>query len=662
MVGKRHQLEFINILNDDGTLNDKAAPFTGMKRFDARVAVLEQLKQKGLYVETKPNKMVIPICSRTGDIVEPMLKPQWYVNCQEMAKDAIEVVKSGELNISPKSSEKEWFSWMENMQDWCISRQLWWGHTIPAYFIDIAGHTDDRTDGRYWVSGRTKEEALDKAVKKFPDVPKDKIRLEQDPDVLDTWFSAALWPFAIFGWPEKTPDLTHFFPNSLLETGWDILFFWVARMVFFSRKLTGKVPFKDVFCHAMVRDAHGRKMSKSLGNVIDPIDVIEGCTLQQLHASLEAGNLDPREVIKAKEGQKQDFPKGIPECGTDALRFALCAYTSSNRDINLDIARVEGYRKFCNKLWNATKFALMKLGEDFKPAGAAPTLDTVKTLPEKWILNKLNVAITEMNSAMKEFNFMNATSAVYKFWLYELCDVYIEVIKPIIDSGNEENKMSARQTLYTSLDQGLRLLHPFMPFVTEELFQRLPRRPTEPLKTIVLAEFPQPKKGWTGPQAEQDFETVNAAAKAIRSLMTDYNLKNDVTVYISVSDALHPLYTREVDTVATLCFTKNITIKVLKKSEPVPAGCVVSPLNEESAVHLLVRGMVDLDAEISKLQKKLEQTLRFKEGVVKRMNIPNYEEKVPANIRADNEAKLASFDAEMEVIQHGIANFEKLKG
>ena len=363
-VGKRHNLPFINILNDDGTFNENAGEFKGVKRFHARRMVVDKLKETNLYVDTKDNAMIIPICAKSGDIIEPIMKPQWYVNCQDMAREAIERTKNGEMKIHPKHSENDWYRWLENMQDWCISRQLWWGHRCPAYFVNIDNLQQDSNDEKYWVVGRTKDEANERAKSVANG---QSYKLEQDEDVLDTWFSSGLWPFSIMGWPEKTQDLENFYPNSLLETGWDILFFWVARMVFFGITLTNKMPFKEVFTHAMIRDAHGRKMSKSLGNVIDPIDVIEGCALEALHQQLYESNLDEREIKKALDGQKKDYPKGIPQCGTDALRFTLCAYTASNRDINLEISKVESNRKFCNKLFNATKFAMLKFPEGFIP-------------------------------------------------------------------------------------------------------------------------------------------------------------------------------------------------------------------------------------------------------------------------------------------------------
>lgn len=366
-VGQRHNLEFINILNDDGTLNANAGErFAGVKRFHARVQVVQALKDAGLFVGTQDNPMQIPVCSKSGDIIEPLLKAQWWVSCRPLADEALKRTRAGELTINPKTSEAEWYRWLEGIQDWCISRQLWWGHRCPAYLVRITGREQelDDSDTRNWVVGRTREEAEERARVLAKGA---EFTLEQDADVLDTWFSSGLWPFSIMGWPVKTPDFKNYYPSSLLETGWDIIFFWVARMVLLGIKLTGQMPFKEVFCHAMIRDAHGRKMSKSLGNVIDPVDVIQGLSLEKLHEKLYEGNLEEKEITKAKAGQKKDFPKGIPQCGTDALRFALCAYTSTNRDINLEILRVEGYRKFCNKIFNATKFAMLKLDENFVP-------------------------------------------------------------------------------------------------------------------------------------------------------------------------------------------------------------------------------------------------------------------------------------------------------
>lgn len=658
--GARHNLETINIFTDDGTLNANAGPFEGMKRFLARRAVVDALKDKGLYVETKDNAMTVPICSRSGDIVEPMIKPQWWVNSRPLADKAVEAVKRQGMVIVPAASEREFFRWMENIQDWCISRQLWWGHRCPAYFVKMEGQEQDRTDGKWWVVGRSEEEAQQKAEKVAAGAP---YILEQDDDVLDTWFSSGLWPFSIMGWPEQTPSLKYYYPNSLLETGWDILFFWVARMIMLGVQLTDTIPFKEVFCHAMVRDAHGRKMSKSLGNVIDPIDVIEGCTLEALHAQLRNGNLDEKEVLKAIAGQKKDFPKGIPQCGTDALRFALCSYTSAGRDINLDILRVEGYRKFCNKLWNATKFALMKLEDGFEPA--ASELPTGKeSLVEKWILHRLNVAAAESNAALEGRNFMNATTAAYNFWLYELCDVYIEAIKPITDaSAPSDARRSAQNTLYNALDAGLRLLHPYMPFVTEELWQRLPRRPDSRMdETIALASYPVHVEERVFGEAEAQWEEAFAAVKSARGLIAEYGLKSNIQLFFETkTDSLHQLLQEQKDALATLIKgCKSIEV-VPSSSSTIPSGCAIASISADANVHLLVKGQINIESELAKLAKALDLN-RIQLGKVEGLMAKEGEfEKMPEEVRRNTEEKRRTLAAERDAIEAAARNFESIR-
>ena len=323
--GKTHNLQFISVMNDDGTFNNKAGQFAGVKRFDARYQVIDLLKQKGLYVKWEHNPMKIPRCAKSNDVIEPILKPQWWMKMESLAEPAIKAVEDGEIVIRPESAEKSYFRWMRGINDWCLSRQLWWGHQCPAYLVQIEGKEIDDSDDNYWVTGRTEEEARKKAESKFPG---QKFTLSRDPDVLDTWFSSGLWPFSTLGWPRQTHDLENLYPTTVLETGWDILFFWVARMIMLGIKMTGKIPFKEVYCHSLIRDSEGRKMSKSLGNVIDPLDVMEGIELQKLHDKLLTGNLADKEVAAATRYQKKAFPKGVPECGADALRFALVNYTT----------------------------------------------------------------------------------------------------------------------------------------------------------------------------------------------------------------------------------------------------------------------------------------------------------------------------------------------
>ncbi|GAB5587672.1 valine--tRNA ligase [Umbelopsis nana] len=661
-VGKRHNLEFINILNDDGTFNENAGPFKGMKRFHVRVAIVEELKKMGLFVGVRDNPMVVPLCSKSGDIIEPVMKPQWWVNCKDMASEAVKAVTDNKLKIMPKTSEADWFRWLGNIQDWCISRQLWWGHRIPAYYVrleDASGY--DEND--LWVSGQDEASARAEAETRFPGK---QFTLEQDPDVLDTWFSSGLWPFSIFGWPDITEDLQNFYPTSLLETGWDILFFWVARMVMLGIKLTGQVPFAEVFCHAMIRDAHGRKMSKTLGNVIDPVDVIEGIALQGLHDKLYEGNLDPREIKTAIAGQKADYPAGIPECGTDALRFALCAYTSGGRDINLDILRVDGYRKFCNKLWNATRFAMMKLGNNFTPRADA-RLTGNESLADKWILHKLNKAAIDTNKALEERNFMAATNAVYNFWIYELCDVFIEIIKPICDANTDGDekatiaKRTAQDTLYTCLDGGLKLLHPFMPFVTEELWQRLNRREGDSCISITKAPFPVENKSYNDDFADKEFELVFSIIKASRSLMVEYSISKNAKVFVKISNpALAKILEQEAQSITTLA--KGVSeVKILQSTDETPVGCALATLSEEINVYLLVKGQVDIDAEVQKLQKKIVTVDKSKQGLLKKMAVPDYENKVPADVRESNDTKVKALQAELDALNTSIAHFLKLK-
>ncbi|TFK37032.1 tRNA synthetases class I-domain-containing protein [Crucibulum laeve] len=658
-VGVRHKLEFINILNDNGTLNANAGEqFNGMKRFHARVEVVKKLKELGLYVETKDNPMQIPICSKSGDVIEPVLKPQWWVDCKPLAEEAIKRTRAGELAISPKQSENDWYRWLEGIQDWCISRQLWWGHRCPAYFVKLEGKEQDANDGKNWVVGRTLEEATERAKVIANGAP---FTLEQDEDVLDTWFSSGLWPWSIMGWPEKNPDLENFFPSSLLETGWDILFFWVARMVLLGIKLTGKVPFNEVLCHAMIRDAHGRKMSKSLGNVIDPLDVIQGLPLEQLHQKLYEGNLDEKEITKAKAGQKKDFPKGIPQCGTDALRFALCAYSGGGRDINLEILRVEGYRKFCNKIFNATKFAMLKLDETFVPEPTAKPTGN-ESLVEKWILHKLNIAAAEINQQLTERNFMSATNAAYNFWLYELCDVYIEAMKPMTDDSSPiTTRKSAQQTLYTCLDYGLRLLHPFMPFVTEELWQRLPRRPNDPTPSIMVSSFPIHDDGFVFADADKQFDLVFSTLKAGRSLAASYNLQNDIQFFIHLqSDQDAALFEAQLSTIVAL--TKGCkSAKVVRDAKDVPEGCGSSVVSSSIVVYTLVRGLVDLDVEISKCEKKLDLARLNLQKIAKVESQVGYEETVPADVRLANDDKRKTLEAEISTLELSKEMFAKLK-
>uniref|UniRef100_A0A3Q3L8R9 Valine--tRNA ligase n=1 Tax=Mastacembelus armatus TaxID=205130 RepID=A0A3Q3L8R9_9TELE len=667
-VGERHNLTFINILDENGLLINVPPPFLGMKRFEARKAVLQALKDRGQFKEVKDNPMVVPVCSRSKDIVEPLLKPQWYVDCTDMGKQAADAVREGRLKIIPDHHLKTWFNWMDNIKDWCISRQLWWGHRIPSYFItvnDPSVKPGEDMDGHYWVSGRSEEEAREKAAKRF-NVSVDKISLRQDEDVLDTWFSSGIFPFSIFGWPNETQDLNVFYPGTLLETGHDILFFWVARMVMMGLKLTGKLPFKEVYLHAVVRDAHGRKMSKSLGNVIDPLDVITGISLEGLHAQLMDSNLDPLEVEKAKQGQKSDYPNGIPECGTDALRFALCAYTSQGRDINLDVNRILGYRYFCNKLWNAVKFAMKSLGDNFVPSEKAQ-LCGEESVSDRWILSRLSAAVGLCDAGFKAYDFPGITTTIYNFWLYELCDSVYLGVKPVFskaeeDSTSQKQALVCRQTLYTCLEVGLRLLSPLMPFVTEELYQRLPRRqPQSDPTSICVTPYPDSAEFcWHSEEVDRDMEFVLSVIKTIRSLRADYNLtKTRADCYLQCIDSATVSVVQKYSLqIQTLSYSQAII--PLTANQPVPEGCAVAIASDRCTVNLMLKGLIDVEKEVAKLMAKKGDLEKQTDKLREKMMKSDYKEKVPVKVQEQDAEKLRQSQTELEKVKEAMDNFRKM--
>ncbi|GJM99456.1 hypothetical protein PR202_ga16554 [Eleusine coracana subsp. coracana] len=645
-VGKRHNLEFINIFTDDGKINSNGgAQFEGMPRFIARAAVIEALKKKGLYKDTTKNEMSLGVCSRTNDIVEPMIKPQWFVNCSTMAKASLDAVR-----------------WLENIRDWCVSRQLWWGHRVPAWYVTLEDDQvkDVGSDNGRWIVARNESDAYLEAQKKYPGK---KSQLSQDPDVLDTWFSSGLFPLTVLGWPDDTADLRAFYPTSVLETGLDILFFWVARMVMMGMQLGGDIPFQKVYLHPMIRDAQGRKMSKSKGNVIDPLDVINGISLDGLLKQLEEGNLDPKELKIAKEGKIKDFPDGIPECGTDALRFALISYTSQSDRINLDIKRVVGYRQWCNKLWNAIRFAMGKLGDNYTP----PATVDVSLMPPicKWILSVLNRAIGKTVTSLEAYKFSDATSAIYSWWQYQLCDVFIEAIKPYFFNNSQEfesARAASRDTLWVCLDNGLRLLHPFMPYVTEELWQRLPQ-PKDCCRkdTIMISEYPSLVKGWTNERLENEMDIVLDAVNKLRSLKppTETNERRPAFALC-----------RDQETVTTFqCYQSLIVslssvshLKVLKESDETPPDCATAVVNKDLSVYLQLQGALNAEAELEKLKKKRDEIQKLRHALTQKMDASGYREKAPPNVQEEDVRKLATLMEQLEVISEAEKKIEAKTG
>lgn len=662
-LGKKHDLEFINILNDNGTLNQNAGPFAGQKRFEARYTVIAELEKLNLFVKKENNPMKVPLCAKSKDVIEPLMKPQWWMSMKSLAEPAIEAVKDGRINIKPDSAVRNYMHWMTNINDWCLSRQLWWGHQVPAYFIKLEGGDSDQSNNDLWITGRTEEEAQTKASQKFPN---QKFTLERDPDVLDTWFSSGLWPFSTMGWPNDTQDFRELYPTSTLETGWDILFFWVARMIMFGLKLTNNIPFNEVYCHSLIRDSEGRKMSKSLGNVIDPVDILEGIELQALHDKLHVGNLDPKEVKNAEKYQKTAFPQGIPECGADALRFSLVQYTTGGGDIAFDVRVMAGYRRFCNKIYQATKYVLGKLPSDYSPPSTATAAASgVESLAEKWILHKLTIAARDVNKALSEREFSRATQLVYAYWYYHLCDVYIENSKSIIAEGDEKSRLSAINTLYTALEGGLTMMHPFMPFLTEELWQRLPRRTHDPTRTILKAPYPEYNAAWHDADAEAQYDLVLGMSRALRSLLAEYSIKDSGAAYIlPLTPHAHRIAQQQEPSLRRLADLSGKTLAsltLLAPDAPKPRGCAVFPVGRDAAAFVHVKGRVDLDAEIAKAKAKLAKAA---EGVDK-------QQKLLDGVRAggtasaaivDGEAaKLADACAEVTALDEALKQFEVLK-
>ncbi|KAF1912478.1 tRNA synthetases class I-domain-containing protein [Ampelomyces quisqualis] len=657
-LGKKHKLEFINILNDNGTMNKNTGSFEGQKRFDVRYSIVTALEEKGLFVKKEDNPMKVPICSRSGDIIEPIMKPQWWMKMDGLAKSAVEVVESGELKIHPANSEKIYKHWMNNIQDWCLSRQLWWGHQIPAYFIELEGGEGNDGDDNLWVTGRTQEEAQKKAEEKFPG---QKFSLRRDEDVLDTWFSSGLWPFSTLGWPEKTIDFQNLFPTSVLETGWDILFFWVARMVMLSLHLTGKVPFTEVYCHSLIRDSEGRKMSKSLGNVIDPVDIMDGITLEKLHEQLRTGNLDPKELKMAEKYQKTSFPRGIPECGADALRMSLVGYTTGGGDISFDVAVIHGYRRFCNKIYQATKYVLGRFGDLTPRSNVAKS--GKESLPERWILHKLTTSAKKINQHLEQREFSLSTQVAYRYFYEFLCDTYIENSKAIFEEGSNEEKESAKQTLYTAIEGGLTMIHPFMPFLTEELWQRLPRREGDKTPSITVASFPQYMQEFDDEAAETEYELLVDSAKGLRSLTAEYAFKEGAKTYIqSLDDKAHTTLSTptSIPSIKALAGKTVAEISILSPSDPAPTGCAVYTIGSAATAYLDVKGRIEIDKEITKAQDRLSKA---NETITRQKKIMDeeWEQKVSDVVKDQEKSKLKDAETEARNWQASIEQFESLK-
>ncbi|XP_072287677.1 valine--tRNA ligase, mitochondrial [Pyxicephalus adspersus] len=611
-MAKDLELPSVSVIGEDGTMTPASGDWVqGVRRFDAREKIVAALKEKGLYRGDREHSMVLPICSRSGDVIEQLLKNQWFLNCEKMAQRALRAVDSGLLKISPPYHQKNWRNWLSNISDWCVSRQLWWGHQIPAYLVTHPEmQITDENEG-FWVAAHSEEEARKKAAIALGKAEKE-LSVKRDEDVLDTWFSSGLFPFAMLGWPEDTNDLKQFYPNSLLETGSDLLSFWVARMVMLGEQLTGQLPFKEVFLHSMVRDAHGRKMSKSLGNVLDPLDVMTGISLEHLREKLKDGNLDPRELKVAEAGLLKDFPSGIPECGTDALRFALCSHRVQGDDINLDVVSVLAVRHFCNKIWNGVKFTLTALGDDFSPL----PMDQIRPqVPiDRWIVHRLRQTTEECEKKFQALEIHGAAGAIHSFWLQSYCDIYVEAVKPILHGPGAAD---AKQILYWGAESTLRLLAPFMPYLSEELWQRLPADPSHNAASVCVAEYPTCRHmaHWNFPEEVESFDFVLSIIGTLRRLRNEFSVTK-------ARPEVHVFCTREEDLVAlqsflsplqTLSFSGSLQIHLssdTSQKDDKWIGWATEEVMDNCRVYMNLQGLVDPHSELGKLQPKLEKLER----------------------------------------------------
>ncbi|WP_420933796.1 valine--tRNA ligase [Alteromonas sp. A081] len=592
-MGKRHDLLMINILTDDAKINDDAPEaYRGLDRFDARKQIVADLDGQGVLVKIEPHKLKVPRGDRTGAVIEPYLTDQWYVAVESLAKPAIEAVESGEIRFVPENWNKTYFQWMNNIQDWCISRQLWWGHRIPAWYDE---------SGKVYV-GRTEEE-----VRAKHSLGND-VTLSQDNDVLDTWFSSALWPFATMGWPKETPDLETFVPSSVLVTGFDIIFFWVARMIMMTKKFTGKIPFKDIYITGLIRDENGDKMSKSKGNVLDPIDLIDGIDLESLVEKRTAGMMQPQLAEKIVKRTRQQFPDGIHAYGTDALRFTFAAMASTSRDINFDMSRVEGYRNFCNKIWNASRFVLMNTEEHDTGVNGG---EMVLSLADRWIWAKFQQTLVEFEKALSDYRFDIAAQTIYEFTWNQFCDWYLELTKPVLsnDGSSEAEKRGTRHTLINVLESLLRLMHPIMPFITDTIWQRVV--PLSALKiedgaSIMVQPFPEVDAAKQDDTVLADIEWVKKFIVGIRNIRGEMDISpnkplNALLKNVSDSDALR------LDAAKGFLdkLSKLESVTILTKDDTAPASATA--LVGEMEILIPMAGLIDKDAELARITKAMEK-------------------------------------------------------
>ena len=635
-VGQRHKLPQIVVMTLDAKMNENAPnAYRGLDRLEARKRIVADLKSQNLLVSEKPYKLRVPRSGRTGVIVEPMLTDQWFIKMDGLAKRGLAAVANGEVKFFPEHWTSTYNQWLENIQDWCISRQLWWGHQIPAWY-------DDR--GNIYV-GRNEDEAKKQAAAKDY-----RGTLKRDDDVLDTWFSSALVPFTSLGWPEDTPDLKRFLPSSVLVTGFDIIFFWVARMIMMTQHFTDKVPFHHVYINALVRDAEGEKMSKSKGNTLDPLDLIDGIGPDPLIEKSTVGLLRGEHKAKIEKYIKAHYPNGIPSFGADAVRFTFASLATFARTLNFDLNRCEGYRNFCNKLWNATRFVLMNC--EGKDTGLDESLPLDYSFVDRWIIAELQDAEDEVEQGFREYRFDNAARAIYEFVWNEYCDWYVELAKTRLASGNEAERRATRRTLVRVLEAALRLAHPIIPFVTEELWQKVAPLSGKTGPSIMLQPFPKADMGKRAPAATTQIATLKALTDACRSLRSEMGLSSGEKVGALIegdvtgvgAEVLRP-YLMALARLSEVKF-----LDVLPKSQ--------APVANVHPLRIMLDVKIDVVAERARLQKEISRHEGEIAKATAKLSDPNFVERAPPAVVAQMRERLTNFSATLEKLK---AQLDQLK-
>jgi len=614
-LGKRHKLDVISIFTRDAKLNTTVPEeFVGLDRFKAREIVIKKMKSLGLLHQIDDYTLTVPRGDRSGAIIEPFLTNQWFVKIEPLAQPAIDAVKNGDIKFVPENWSKTYFDWMNNIQDWCISRQLWWGHRIPAWY-DL--------DKNVYVA-KSEEEAR----KKYQLEPN--IKLKQDDDVLDTWFSSALWPFSTLGWPNKTNALKTFYPTTVLVTGFDIIFFWVARMIMMGLKFMGRVPFQEVYIHGLVRDKKGQKMSKSKGNILDPIDLVDGIDLNSLIKKRTDGLMQPQLAPMITSETKQEFPSGIPEFGTDALRFTFAALATTGRDIRFDLNRIEGYRNFCNKLWNAARFIIMNT-EGVKLFEKDPNQADM-SLADIWIQGKLHSLIKSVENNIANYRIDLIASSLYNFVWHDYCNWYLELSKSILKEGNQirlEQKHATQLNLLSTLDATLKCLHPIIPFITEELWQKINNDPTK--SSIMVENYPVSKDFMVNQPVLDQMDWLIAFVVSVRQIRSEMSIPPKKIIPVLLKDASSGDIEKLKETnqyIQDLAFTERVTVLDDGKTIPISATALLGG----TKILIPLEGLIDIKSEQSRLERKLTKIQKDLKSTEQQLSNQNFLSNAPKDI------------------------------